>query len=341
MKKLLISLLMTLCLVAYGDKTPELHVIQGKAQGTTYTMKFWQADGNIDSNAMQQAVDAEIARIDRLISNYRKDSTIEQFNQNPSNDAYAIDKEITDLLSVAKTVHQKSQGCYDPTVSPIFKLWGFKRDKFHHATEAEVAEVLTKVGFDDIDIADGLITRTGHKGMTLSTSAIGQGYAIQQIADLFKHRGINNYLIEIGGEMQVLGKKPDDKHWRVAIESPKGSAFPVQEFISFTGDTPVSLMTSGTYKHFFDNNGKRFSHILSPQTGKPIEHDTVLASVLIEDATFADAWSTALLCLGAEKGLAVANAENIPAYFVTADKDNNLSVKRSKALSPSKHWTLK
>jgi thiamine biosynthesis lipoprotein len=151
---------------------------------------------------------------------------------------------------------------------------------------------------------------------------VGQGYSVSQIAGIFKAQGIDNYLVEIGGELQTVGKKPDHSPWRVALEKPLSTQRSMHKIITMNRTEPMSVTTSGTYHHFFDKDGKRYSHILDAKTGTPITHNTVSVSVFDENATQAEVWDTALLCLGREAGMELANKIGIAALFIEQEGDN-------------------
>jgi thiamine biosynthesis lipoprotein len=133
---------------------------------------------------------------------------------------------------------------------------------------------------------------------------------------LLEQQGITNYLVEIGGELQTRGQKPDTSPWRVALEKPLSSERTMQKIVTIKQIEPLAVMTSGTYRHYFDVDGKRYSHILNAKTGVPVDHNTVSVTVLHDNVTQADAWSTALLCLGRTAGIEVANQAGIAALFI-------------------------
>ncbi len=320
MRHTLFTLFSCLFLLAC-EHSPEVQTLTGYAQGTTYSVKFWQSNQNdgtksTESNIMlKQSIDQELARIDKVMSNYRDDSLIEQFNQKKVVDqAIPLDKEILDLLKISNTVYKASKHCYDPTIKPLFQIWGFSDDKLQIPNQTQINQVKQAIGFDKLKRDKNGITKT-HKQLTVDLSAIGQGYAVAKIADILKQHKINNFLVEIGGEMLVSGEKPNQKKWRVGIERPIPNSQKVSEVITLTGKRPTAIMTSGTYRHYFDDKGKKYSHILDPRTGKPVTHDSVAVTVMLDNATHADAWSTALLCLGSQEGLKVANEQHIPAIF--------------------------
>lgn len=304
------------------EKTPELTKIQGHAQGTTYNLTFVLPEGqNVAVADIEKAVTAEFARIDKALSNYRDDSAIEIFNAQQTTDVVQADAELIALIEEARKVHRASNGCYDLTIKPLFDLWGFKKDVFTPPTDEALAETLANVGLDKLETIDTAHLRKHIPQLRVDISSIGQGYSVGRVVKVLEQFGVNNYLVEIGGELQTKGKKPDGEPWRIAVEKPLPNERKLHKIASFDSGKPMALMTSGTYRHFFDSNGKRYSHILDARTGKPIEHNTVSVTLFHENPTIADAWSTALLCLGSSEGLRVANAQNLPVLFIDQQGD--------------------
>jgi thiamine biosynthesis lipoprotein len=169
---------------------------------------------------------------------------------------------------------------------------------------------------DKLEAAGDSQLRKTLPDLRIDVSSIGQGYTVERIAQILETAGVEHYLVEIGGELKVRGRKPDGKPWRIALEKPLPGERRLHKIVSFDSGEPIALMASGTYRHYFDQNGKRYSHILDARSGKPIEHNTVSVAVLHPDPTLADAWSTALLCLGAEQGLQTADSAALAALFI-------------------------
>ncbi len=317
-----IGLALTVALLVGCSKTPEMSKIQGAAQGTTYNLTFeLPANSTAARSAIESAVNAEFARIDKALSNYRDDSGIEQFNAQKTTDVLPADAELVALIEEARKVYRASNGCYDLTIKPLFDLWGFKKDVFSPPTDEELAQTLSNIGLNKLETVDGTHLRKQLPELRVDISSIGQGYSVGRVVKVLEQFGIQNYLVEIGGELQTKGKKPSGEPWRIAIEKPLPNERKLHKIASFDSGAPMSLMTSGTYRHFFDSNGKRYSHILDARTGKPVEHNTVSVTLFHENPTIADAWSTALLCLGSEEGLKVANTHQLPALFIDQQGD--------------------
>lgn len=323
------------------SKTPELSKIEGYAQGTTYHLTFeLPADSTTELPAIEKAVSDEFARMDKALSNYRDDSTIEEFNATQTTDVLVAEAELVSLVEAARNVHRASNGCYDLTIKPLFDLWGFKQEEFNPPSDADLAQTMAIIGLDNLETVDATHLRKQIPTLRIDVSSIGQGYAVGQIVKVLEQYGVQHYLVEIGGELKISGKKPDGEPWKIALEKPLPNERKMHKIVSFDTGIPMSLMASGTYRHYFDSNGKRYSHILDARTGKPIEHNTVSVAVLHPNPTIADAWSTALLCLGSREGLKAANDNNLAALFID-QQDNELIETKSKAMDEMKDVSFK
>jgi thiamine biosynthesis lipoprotein len=315
--KLLTALVITLTFSSCA-KPPEIQKISGDAQGTTYHISFWSPQA-VDTASIKQLVEAEFSRLDTQLSNYRKDSVIEQLNATVSSEPLALSEEIIGLIEQARVVSVASDGCYDLTIKPLFDLWGFNGDKLTPPDNVALQAALKQVGFTQIKIVDASHIQKLNPQLRIDLSSIAQGYSVSRMVALLEKQGIENYLVEIGGELQTRGKKPDATPWRVALEKPLSSERTMQKVVTINRNEPLAVMTSGTYRHYFDVNGKRYSHILDAKTGSPVDHTTVSVTVLHDNPTQADAWSTALLCLGKTRGIEAANKAGIAALFIEQD----------------------
>ncbi|MGZ8142543.1 MAG: FAD:protein FMN transferase [Methylosarcina sp.] len=305
--------------------------LQGFAQGTSYHISFW-SETPVKQEEVKAAVENEFNRIDLLLSNYRPDSVIEKFNQAKNTESQEVGNEIVSLIRSAEAVHKASQGCYDLTIKPLFDLWKFNTDKPTIPAPAVIRQTLDLIGMDKLEVTDDNHLRKMQSGLQVDVSSIAQGYSVESISRVLEQKGIKHYLVEIGGELKTHGHKPDMQPWRIAVEKPLPGEQMLQKIMTMPKETPLAIMTSGTYRHYFDDQGKRYSHILDARTGYPVTHDLVSVTVAYEDPILADAWSTALLCLGRQDGIQVANEQNIPALFIE-HKNNQLLESRSNPLN--------
>jgi thiamine biosynthesis lipoprotein len=294
-------------------------LLSGMTQGTTYHIKF-VAPPKTDLPAVKGEIENAFAAIDAGLSNYREDSEISRLNQQKTTEWLDVAPEIVRLVAIAKFVHGKSAGCYDLTVKPLLQAWGFFKHEGVVPADEQLAEILTYVGMDKIELdAERNRLRKLDPRVEIDLSSIAQGHTIGVVAGLLEQRGIHDYLAEIGGEMKVKGRKANGQPWRVAIEKPVPDMRAVQRIVAVPPERPLAIMTSGGYRNFFESGGKTYSHIINPKTGKPVEHHLLAVSVIHADPTWADAWSTALQCLGDKDGPAVAERENLEALFITGE----------------------
>ncbi|MGR9000393.1 MAG: FAD:protein FMN transferase [Gammaproteobacteria bacterium] len=321
-----------------GCSDQRVQKLEGYTQGTTYHISYW-SETPVDSKALKTGIDRELAHIDQILSNYRSDSVIETFNHTESTESQDVGNEIVSLVRVAQHVHQASQGCYDLTIKPLFELWGFKADTLNIPTAAAIQSNLQQTGMDKLEVVDDSHLRKKQADLQIDVSSIAQGYSVEKISQLMEQNQISNYLVEIGGELKTNGHKPDAGAWRIAVERPLPGEQTMQKIITTPKDSPLAIMTSGTYRHYFDDQGQRYSHILDARTGQPVTHNLVSTTVLHENPVVADAWSTALLCLGQQDGMKAANAEKIAVLFIQQQGDQLIESK-SDALSASTNLTI-
>jgi len=316
----------------WGCSDPDpIQRISGPAQGSTFMISYWSSKA-VDKNTLEQQIKQEIDRIDQLMSNYRPDSVIEGFNQQQNESPYQVGEELVNMVETAREISNYSQGCYDLTVKPFFELWGFRGDKLTKPTAEQIEQVKSYVGLDKLKkVSDTELMKTQPQ-LRFDVSSIAQGYTVAQLAHIMDQAGITNYLVEVGGELVSRGEKPEHKNWRIAIEKPLPDSQTLQKIIAVHQTEPLSIMTSGTYRHFYDQDGVRYSHVLDARTGSPVTHHTVSTTVMIPDATKADAWSTTMLCLGSAEGKKLADELKLPVLFIDQQGQNFVEI-QSQALA--------
>jgi len=317
---------------------PTIQKLEGPAQGTTYHISYW-SESSVDTQDIKAGIENEFAVIDKLLSNYRPDSTIETFNSVENTESQEVGGEIVSLVKIAQVVHQASHGCYDLTIKPLFDLWGFRGDALTIPNDSTILTTLKQIGMEKLEIVDDTHLRKKQADLKVDLSSIAQGYSVERISKVLAQKGISNYLVEIGGELKTNGYKPGQQPWRIAVERPLPDERTMHKVVTMPKDAPIAVMTSGTYRHYFDDHGQRYSHILDARNGRPVAHNLVSTTVLIGDPAVADAWSTALLCLGQKDGIAAANAAKIPALFIEL-QGNELVESRSDALNALNNLTI-
>lgn len=329
----ILSCLMALSGCQPGDGETEL---AGEIQGTTYHIKLVLDHLSVDVGTIRQEIDGAFGLVDVKLSNYRDDSEISRLNQQKTTDWLPVSPEIVELLQIAKHVHERTLGCYDLTVKPLFDLWGFSKHEHRVPSDAEIDQVLKHVGMSllELDVAGNRIRKRDPE-LSIDLSSIAQGYTVAAVASLLEGHGINSYLVEVGGELKVKGSKANGSPWRVAIEKPTPFTREVQRILDIHQQNGTSVMTAGTYRNFFEEGGKVYSHILNPKTGRPVTHHLLSITVLHDDPTWADAWDTALLCVGETEAARIAESEHLKVLLIYQD-GNELKERMSSAFVASR-----
>jgi len=324
--------------VLAGCSEPSIQKLEGPAQGTTYHISYW-SESPVDTNDIKISIENEFTVIDKLLSNYRPDSTIETFNSIENTDRQEVGSEIVSLVKIAQVVNQASHGCYDLTIKPLFDLWGFRGDALTIPKDSVILTTLKQIGMEKLEVVDDTHLRKKQADLKVDLSSIAQGYSVERISKVLAQKGIVNYLVEIGGELKTNGSKPGLQPWRIAVEKPLPEERTMHKIVTMPKDSPMAVMTSGTYRHYFDDHGQRYSHILDARNGRPITHNLVSVTVLHSDPAVADAWSTALLCLGQKDGMTAANVAKIPAFFIEL-QGSELIESQSDALNTLSNLTI-
>ena len=273
-----------------------------------------------DPATAHEAVFQKLTRIDALMSTYKEDSDVSKLNLAPPGEWVPLSPETFQILQAARIVGEKTEGAYDLTVGPLVNLWGFgpEHRPATAPSELEISEARKKVGWDKLEIRnDPASARRLAEGVYVDLSSIAQGFAVDEAAKDLEEMGVTDYCLDLSGDIRSRGLNGRGLPWRIAIESPRDERHVVQRIVSLSG---MSLTTSGDYRNYFEEGGVRYSHIIDPRTGSPITHRLASVTVVDPSCTRADAWDTALLALGPEKGLALAERENLAAFFIIRTK---------------------
>lgn len=314
--------LLIVALTLSGCQSPRESVLTGETQGTTYHIKLVLDGSPTSLEEVRRQITAELADIDAQLSNYREDSEISRINHLNRITWLPVSKEIAGLLGIARTVYERSDGCYDLTVEPLLDLWGFSRHENRVPTQEEIDAILPHVGMTllEVDVVNQRIRKKDPK-LKIDLSSIAQGYSVGVLARLLEMLGIRNYLVEIGGEMMVKGHKANGDDWRVGIETPDSLSRKLDKVIDVREQSGMAIMTAGTYRNFFEEQGQSYSHIINPKTGRPVTHHLRSVTVMHEDPAWADAWDTALLCVGEKEAVRIADAEHLKVVLIYGGVD--------------------
>jgi thiamine biosynthesis lipoprotein len=315
---LLALLALTACQPAPPDPTVRL---AGSTMGTGYELKLVPAPGQTLPADLKTEIDALLVQVNRRMSTYEPDSELSRFNRNPSTDWIAVSPELQQVVAEGLRISDLSNGAFDITVGPLVNLWGFgpesRRDQV--PSDEAIAQARERVGYWRLHArAEPPALKKDRPDLYVDLSALAKGYGVDQLADLVEAKGIHNYLVSISGDLRAKGLNGKGQPWTVAIERPVPGQRSVERLIRIS-DHAVS--TAGDYRNYFEQNGRRYSHIINPRTGRPVLQTLVSVTVVSKLDLQADAIDTALLAAGADPGFQLATDHHLAAFFILASPD--------------------
>ena len=268
------------------------------------------------SRQLQPQVEAILGEVDRQLSTYRSDSDIERFNRLPGNSCQAMPAPVLRLVAFGEQLSQASNGAYDLTVEPLMDLWGFgpqgRAERVPDPTR--LADVRQRVGHQHLHIEEDRLCKD--VAAEVDFNSIAAGYAVDRISEHFQALGLKDFLVEATGELKAMGHKADGSPWRVGLEAPRDDEQVAERVVTLDG---YGMSTSGDYRNYFEQDGRRYSHTFDATTGAPILHNLASVTVIDRSALVADGLSTLLLILGPEKAWDYAQTHKIAAFFVIRD----------------------
>ena len=307
-------LLLIVGTVVILKKQPPFRTNEGMVFGTVYKITYQHADD------LQNDIKKALMEVDNSLSPYNPQSIITRINHNEDT---LLNEHFTHVFQLAQKISAETEGAFDITVAPLVNAWGFG---FKHSIEIEpnVIDSLRQfVGYQKIRMENGKIAKEDERVM-LDCSAIAKGYGVDRVAHLLDQKGVDHYMVDIGGEVVVKGKNPRMKTWRIGINKPIEDSLSInQELQTILEVSGVGMATSGNYRKFYYKDGKRYAHTIDPRIGTPVQHNILSATVIAKDCTTADAYATAFMVMGLEKARAFCEAHpELNAYFI-CDGDRN------------------
>jgi len=305
-----------LCFLLPSCQPEDRSVLGGKTMGTTWSLQIARPLTAGERGKLQQRLASELDSIERVFSTWNPDSAISRFNESKSTETIPVTLPLAQVLASALDLSRQTEGAFDPTMGPLIDLWGFGHEgkRTEPPTPDEISSALSKCGADKLTVTLNPPTlRKAIPDLEVNPSAIVEGYAADQLGHLLKSSGYEGWLLEIGGEILADGLSPDGRPWRVGIQTP-GAALND----SFS-DLPLSnqaLATSGTYRQRFEHGGRIYSHLINPKTGWPIETKLVSVSVVSPSCMRADAFATALMVLGRQRGEPLAQRLGLRVFWI-------------------------
>lgn len=290
---------------------------------------FYHAVYQCDSD-LTYSINAELAKVDQALSPFNPNSVITAVNQNKE---VKLNDMFTDVFNLAMDISKDTDGAFDITVAPLVNAWGFGFKSGIEPTKEQVDSLMQIIGYQKVTLEGCKIRKTDDRIM-LDCSAIAKGYGTDVVARMLRSRGVNNFMIEIGGEIVTSGVNPDRKPWRVGIskpsDDPAGSDSGVQSIVNITDK---AMATSGNYRNFYYKGGKKYAHTIDPKTGYPVQHNILSATVFAKSCSVADAYATSFMVMGLEKAKQLLERHpELMAYLIYSDNDGNNAVWYSPSL---------
>lgn len=283
--------------------------------GTRWAVRFVDTSGSATCD-WQAGIQAQLDRVVAQMSHWLPDSALGVYNRASAGSWHALPPEFMAVMRCALEVAAQSQGAYDPTAGAIVNLWGFgpgsayATPDFQPPDAAAIGAALADCGWQRVRF-DATQRMFQPGGLQLDLSSIAKGYAVDLVARYLHANGIDHFLVEVGGELRGAGMKPDGQPWWVSLEGPGDDT--VTTIAALHG---LSVATSGDYRRYFAHAGRRYAHTLDPRSGYPLAEGVASVTVLHAECMHADAWSTALTVMGAEAGMACAEAHGIAVRFL-------------------------
>ena len=309
------SLILILFLLGGCLENESSELIKGDIMGTSYSINVL-GDKRVD----QSLIDKRLVEINAIFSTWQEDSELSQLNQSPLGEWITVSQELYLLLKNSDEIYKQTDGYFDPGIGRLIDLWGFGssggRTKLPKIEEIERAFKDASIKY--LVIEDGRVKKL--RDIKINLSAIAKGYAVDEVARLIKASGVEDFLVEIGGEVIASGTNKGDA-WVIGVERPDNkSPIPVEL-------KNASIATSGNYRNFFIWEGKKYMHIFNPESGFPANNDLASVSVIHPQSALSDAYATAMMAMGSSKAKTLADKLKLSVLFITNKEDNNQVIK--------------
>jgi thiamine biosynthesis lipoprotein len=295
--------------------------INGTAQGTTYHITYYATDTTVT----RQQIDSILNKIDASLSIYNPASLISKFNNGDT--GITMDSHFKKVFEKSLQTWRQTDGIFDITVEPLVQAWGFGPQKITDLPDSATIKSLKSC------VSSSLLIRQGNKLLKrkpcvkIDVNGIAQGYSVDVLADFLEAHGIRNYLVEVGGEIRVKGhKQPGNEKMKIGIEAPGDDDFQLSMISKIIVTDSGAITTSGSYRKFYESQGKRISHIIDPRTGYSSQNELISVTVYANDAITADAFDNALMVMGLQKALQfVERRKDISAHFIYRTKTGTVA----------------
>lgn len=295
-------------------------VITGFAQGTTYHVTYYADDSTIH----KKEIDSILNSIDSSLSIYKPYSLISRFNQ--SAEGLHINQHFINVVNKSIETYNATNGLFDITIAPLVYAWGFGAKKNNTLPDSVTVNSLKQcVNSTFLHLNNGFLKKD-RPCVQVDVNGIAQGYSVDVVADYLEKHHIENYIVEIGGELRINGHKPDGSRMKIGIEAPNDNELEDDVMEKIIELDSGATTTSGNYRKYYESNGKKISHLIDPRTGYSVQNEMISVTVYAKDAITADAFDNALMLMGVDSALHfVEKRKDISAYMIYKKKDNTVA----------------
>ena len=286
--------------------------------GTTYKIVY-QCDSDLTASIRQ-----ELMRVDYSLSPFNKESVITAVNQNRE---VMLDPYFVEVFNKAMEISRETKGAFDITVAPLVNAWGFGFKHEQMPTKRQVDSLRQIIGYQKVALKNGKVEKQDPR-MMLDCSAIAKGFGVDAVARLLRDRGVQNFMVEIGGEVVTCGVNAQRLPWRVGVVKPSEDSLSTgHELQTILNVTDKAMATSGNYRNFYYKNGRRYAHTIDPKTGYPVQHSLLSATVLAASCTVADAYATSFMVMGLDNARQLLEHHpELMAYLIYDDGKGDIAV---------------
>ena len=314
---LVILIVGTIVIIRQQHTTPYQHD-EGFIFGTIYHVTY-QSDENY-----QKEIETELQKVDNSLSPFNKASIISHINRNENT---KVNEMFEEVFQLAESISKETQGAFDITVAPLVNAWGFGFKKGITPDKQVIDSLRQLVGYQKVALVNGRVKKQNPNTM-LDCSAIAKGYGTDVVARFLKSKGIENFMVEIGGEVVTHGNSEKRVPWRIGVNKPTDDSLNTStELQTVLNVTDKAMATSGNYRNFYYKNGKKYAHTIDPKTGYPVQHNILSATVIANDCATADAYATSFMVLGLDGAQHIlAKHPELLAYLIYSDDKGNNQV---------------
>ena len=318
--KILFLIFLIVASVLIIKNEPPYHTDRGFIFGTYYNICYKSKEN------LQHKIDSTLKSVDNSLSPFNKRSVITAINENRDT---IVDAQFSEVFALAQEISNTTDGAFDITVAPLVNVWGFGFKQGITVDSITVDSLLQYVGYKSVELTDNKVIKQ-HPQTMLDCSAIAKGYGCDRVARMLESYGVKDYMVEIGGEVVSKGKNNKSKQWSIGISKPtddkSGTINELQEILHISGK---SVATSGNYRNYRYEDGRKLSHTIDPRTGYPVSHTLLSATVIANDCATADAYATAFMVIGIEKAIEICKQKEIDAYFIYSTPEGGISTRET------------